>query len=276
MSWRFRNEQKIPCTRIYRPIYLKCDVIWCFWMLTHFALERYQIQIGILHRFNVRRDLWYIFHFHLFGKWVYHKTEFDLRLDEQVFRVTVFRYTLVAIFGLKFWCCQNVVRIPAWPVAALVSLSKTLNHNCFVLRMGRKAVGHVCCVMHVKEPRTLIVKEKGLAPVFLDSRLEHPAGWICTCYKSSVSLSLSIPECFSNVHFHSVILCTVCMLCWCCLRLCVFVISGTGYPKLEIFGYPGTINNCVKTQKYLRMYTITNMNKCFSCFIRVTINVDLL
>ena len=53
------------------------------------------------------------------------------------------------------------VRIPA---AALVSLSKTLNHNCFVLRMGRKAVGPVCCVMRVKEPRTLIVKEKRLAP----------------------------------------------------------------------------------------------------------------
>ena len=33
------------------------------------------------------------------------------------------------------------VRIPAWTVAALVSLSKTLNHNCFVLQMGRKAVG---------------------------------------------------------------------------------------------------------------------------------------
>ena len=78
------------------------------------------------------------------------------------------------------------VRIPDWPVAALVSLSKTLNHNCFALRMGRKAVGPVCCVMHVKEPRTLIVKEKGLAPVFLDSRLEHPAGWICARYKSSV------------------------------------------------------------------------------------------
>ena len=76
------------------------------------------------------------------------------------------------------------VRIPAWPVAALVSLSKTLNHNCFVLRMGRKAVGPVCCVMHVKEPRTLIVKEKGLAPAFLDSRLEHPTGWICAHYKS--------------------------------------------------------------------------------------------
>ena len=63
------------------------------------------------------------------------------------------------------------VRVPAWPIAVLVSLSKTLNHNCFVLRMGRKAVGPVCCVMHVKEHRTLIV--------FLDLRLEHPAGWIC-------------------------------------------------------------------------------------------------
>ena len=82
------------------------------------------------------------------------------------------------------------VRIPAWPVAALVSLSKTLNHNCFIVRMGRKAVSPVCSVMHVKEPRTLIVKEKGLAPVFLDSRLEHPAGWICARYKSSVLLLL--------------------------------------------------------------------------------------
>ena len=44
----------------------------------------------------------------------------------------------------------------------------------------------VCCVMHVKEPRTRIVKEKGLAPVFLDLHLEHPAGWICARYKSSV------------------------------------------------------------------------------------------
>ena len=52
--------------------------------------------------------------------------------------------------------------------------------------MGRKAVGPVCCVMYVKEPRTLIVKEQWLAPVFLDSRLEHPAGWICARYKSSV------------------------------------------------------------------------------------------
>ena len=43
------------------------------------------------------------------------------------------------------------VRIPAWPVVALVSLSKTLNRNCFVLRVGRKAAGPVCCVMHVKQ-----------------------------------------------------------------------------------------------------------------------------
>ena len=76
------------------------------------------------------------------------------------------------------------VRIPAWLVAAFVSLSKTLIHNCFALRMGRKAVGPVCCIMHVKKPRILIVKKKGLAPVFLDSRLEHPAGWICVRYKS--------------------------------------------------------------------------------------------
>ena len=31
-------------------------------------------------------------------------------------------------------------------------------------------------------------KYKGLAPVFLDSRLEHPVGWICARYKSSVLL----------------------------------------------------------------------------------------
>ena len=81
------------------------------------------------------------------------------------------------------------VRIPDWPVATPVSLSKTLNHNCFVLlRRRRKAVGPVCCVMHEKEPRTLIVKEEGLAPVFLDSRLEHPARWICARYKSSILL----------------------------------------------------------------------------------------
>ena len=37
-----------------------------------------------------------------------------------------------------------------------------------------KAVGPVGCVMHVKEPRTLIVKEKGLAPVFLEWQQNAP------------------------------------------------------------------------------------------------------
>ena len=39
--------------------------------------------------------------------------------------------------------------------------------------MGRKAVGPVCCVMHVKEPRTLIVKAKGLALVFRALSTQH-------------------------------------------------------------------------------------------------------
>ena len=48
--------------------------------------------------------------------------------------------------------------------------------------MGRKAVGPMCCAMHVKEPRTLIVKEKGLAPVFLDwlqMRQKYVLEYIC-------------------------------------------------------------------------------------------------
>ena len=50
--------------------------------------------------------------------------------------------------GLKFWSCQNVDSIPGLAGrAACVSLSKTLNHNCFVLRMARKAAGPVCCVL---------------------------------------------------------------------------------------------------------------------------------
>ena len=48
------------------------------------------------------------------------------------------------------------------PVVTLVCLSKTLNH-CFVLRMGRKAVGPVCCVTHIKE--LTYRKEKGFTPV---------------------------------------------------------------------------------------------------------------
>ena len=42
------------------------------------------------------------------------------------------------------------------------------------------------------------------------------------------------------------------------------VILGTGYPKLEIFGYSGTRKQFCKTHKYSWMYKITNMrhNKC--------------
>ncbi len=40
-------------------------------------------------------------------------------------------------------------------------------HYCFVLQMGRKAVGPVCCAVHVKEPITLIIKTKGSLRSFL-------------------------------------------------------------------------------------------------------------
>ena len=74
----------------------------------------------------------------------------------------------VYCIGLKFW-----------PVVALVSLSKTLNHNCFVLQIGRKAVRScVLCSAHKRTSTTLIVKEKGLALVFLDSQL----GYVRTTY----------------------------------------------------------------------------------------------
>ena len=79
------------------------------------------------------------------------------------------------------------------PVVTLVSLSKTLNHNCFVLRMGRKAVGPVCCVMHVKERRTFIVKEKGLAPVFLEWQLNAP--------KLFAPRNRFLYKCFITLHY---------------------------------------------------------------------------
>ena len=58
--------------------------------------------------------------------------------------------------GLVHWThgsgiVRTWVRIPACPVAALVSLSKTLNHNCFVPWMGHRVVGPVRCAMLVKK-----------------------------------------------------------------------------------------------------------------------------
>ena len=65
------------------------------------------------------------------------------------------------------------VRIPAWPVAALVSLSKTLNHNCFVLQMVRKTVRPgVVCNARKRTQDTYREREGGL-PVFLD--------WVAIC-----------------------------------------------------------------------------------------------
>ncbi len=60
--------------------------------------------------------------------------------------------------ALVFLISRLWVRVP---VVALVSLSKTLNRYCIALRMGRKAVGPVCCVTHVQEPSALIAKRRG-------------------------------------------------------------------------------------------------------------------
>ena len=57
--------------------------------------------------------------------------------------------------ALVFLISRVWVRVP---VLTLVSLSKTLDHYCFVLLMGSKAVGPVCCVLHVKEPNALSAK----------------------------------------------------------------------------------------------------------------------
>ncbi len=55
----------------------------------------------------------------------------------------------------------------------------SLNHYCYVLRMGCKAVGPVCCVMHVKEPSTLIVKRRGSPLCFLVWLAAHCATAPC-------------------------------------------------------------------------------------------------
>ena len=66
----------------------------------------------------------------------------------------------VKITEFKLWCFWSAECGFESQAVTLVSLSKTLNH-CFVLRMGRKAVGPMCCVTHVKEPSALIEKRRG-------------------------------------------------------------------------------------------------------------------
>ena len=58
------------------------------------------------------------------------------------------------------------------PAVTLVSLSKIFNHCC-VLRMGRKAVGPICCVKARKRTQCCYRKEKGFAPVFLTNAAER-------------------------------------------------------------------------------------------------------
>ena len=85
------------------------------------------------------------------------------------------------------YCISNVGKTASmgvlWPSGLMHWTQVLVLPECgFESQPGRSR--RLCCVLHVKEPRTLIVKEKGLAPVFLDSCLEHLAGWICARYKS--------------------------------------------------------------------------------------------
>ena len=82
------------------------------------------------------------------------------------------------------------VRIPAWPVEVLVYLSKTLNRNCFVLRMGRKAVCPVCLCNARKRTQDTNREREGACPGVSGFAHKHPAAWICAHYKSSVFLLL--------------------------------------------------------------------------------------
>ena len=60
----------------------------------------------------------------------------------------------------KLWCFYTAECGFEFHAVTLVSLSKTLTY-CFVLRMGKKAVGPMFCVTHVKEPSALIEKRRG-------------------------------------------------------------------------------------------------------------------
>ncbi len=64
---------------------------------------------------------------------------------------------------LVFLISRVWVRVP---VLTLTSICKALNHDGLVLQVGRKAVGPVCCVMHIREPGTLIIKRRGLPLCF--------------------------------------------------------------------------------------------------------------
>ena len=58
---------------------------------------------------------------------------------------------------LKLWCFWSAECGYEVPVMILVFL----HYYWCVLRMGRKAIGPVCCVINVKEPSALIEKRRG-------------------------------------------------------------------------------------------------------------------
>ena len=85
----------------------------------------------------------------------------------------------VSCIGLKL-CCQNVGSNSGLARRGACVLEQ-LNHNCFVLRMGRKAVGPVCCVMHVKiTHNTYREREGGLPQCFWIRALstQHQGGYV--------------------------------------------------------------------------------------------------
>ena len=76
--------------------------------------------------------------------------QYWLYTERMAWRVAEQIDALVFLFSIRVW-----VRVP---VLTLVSLSQTLSHYCCAPRMGHKAVGPVCCVMHVKEPATFCLR----------------------------------------------------------------------------------------------------------------------
>ena len=107
------------------------------------------------------------------GKLKQSKEDFKVLLQESklgpkyviLFLLWKCRFRAVKTIKFKFSCFWSAGCGFKSPAVTPVSLSKSLNH-CFVLWMGRKAVGPMCCVTHVKEPSSLIKKEKGGRPAF--------------------------------------------------------------------------------------------------------------
>ncbi len=64
--------------------------------------------------------------------------------------------------GLKLWCFWSAecgFESLCWHLCP----KARQNHYCCILQIGHKAVGPVCCVMHLREPSALIVKRRGSA-----------------------------------------------------------------------------------------------------------------